>query len=407
MKFYARALALAGIAAIAACSSASNQTLPSGAAAALPQIAGNAIEVPPNTRAMCNYVPRPGEVRCYSLMRTDIPQREGVQPNVAGYGPPDLEAAYHLPHGAKNGKGQTVGVVIWYDDPNAESDVGVYRQQFGLPVCTTKNKCFKKVNEQGKKSPLPRADANASGEISLDLDMASAICPNCKIVLVEANGPFDNDLNTAEDTAVRLGADAVNNSWGGGEEGATNSHFDHPGTMIVASSGDSGYGAQQPCSYATVVCVGGTTLQRGTGTRGWTETSWRGAGSGCSARVPKPAWQTDTGCTMRSEADVSAVANPSTGVAVYDTYGSHGWVVFGGTSVASPITAGIFALAKNAKKQNYGQNLWKAGGTAKFWDITGGLSNGTCPPQYPYICTPGVGYDGVTGWGTPNGIKAY
>ncbi len=392
-----------------------NQAVPPGAAGPAAASAG-ALAAPsavsfdngiPNTRAACDFVPAPGYARCFALIRTDVLPMIGAQPNVAGYGPTDLVSAYKLPHAAKSGKGQTIAIVDAYDDPNAEADLGVYRAQFGLPACTTANKCFKKVNQSGQSSPLPRPDAGWAGEISLDLDMVSAICPNCKIVLVEASSNSFANLATSNDTGVNLGASAVSNSYGGGEQGGTNSHYDHPGHVILASSGDGGYGAQSPCSYATVICVGGTHLVRGGGTRGWTETSWRGAGSGCSAVVTKPTWQTDTGCTKRSEADVSAVADPATGVAVYDTYQAHGWQVYGGTSASSPIIAGVFGLAKNAKAQNYATKLWASGGTKKLNDVIAGPPNGTCPSGYPYICTPGTGYDGPTGWGTPHGIGAF
>lgn len=359
----------------------------------------------PNTKALCDYNPLPGQVRCFSLVRTDIAAKRGVQPNVSGYGPPDFVSAYHLPTGALAGKGQKIALVDAYDDPNAESDLQVYRSQFGLPTCSTANGCFKKVNQNGQQSNYPAGNAGWAGEESLDIDMVSAICPHCKIILVEANSNYFNDLSASEDTAIKLKANVVSNSYGGSEGYSSDPSYDHPGHVITASSGDGGYGAQQPCSLATVVCVGGTTLSRGgTGARGWTEQSWNHAGSGCSALVTKPTWQTDTGCTMRSEADTSAVA---VGAAVYDTYHAGGWEVFDGTSVSSPIIASVYGLAKNAKAQNYAQNIWVNGGTKKLYDITTGPSNGTCPSQYKYICTPGPGYDGITGWGTPHGVKAY
>jgi hypothetical protein len=407
LRLYVRTLAVASIAALAACSGgATNQNIPAGPAAGPAQVGISRLSVNqvPNTRALCDYAPPAGMARCFALVSTQFAGKKGVQPNINGYGAPDLIAAYNLPHGLKSGKGQKVGIVDAFDDPNAESDLAVYRAQYGLPACTTANKCFKKVNQQGQPSPLPRGDSGWAGEISLDLDMVSAICPHCKIILVEATSNSFSDLQTADDEAVTLKANVVSNSYGGGEGGATNVHYDHPGHIITASSGDSGYGAQQPCSYSTVVCVGGTTLARSSGGRGWTEQSWHFAGSGCSAVVTKPSWQTDSGCTMRSEADTSAVA---VGVAAYDTYQAPGWEVFSGTSISSPLIAGVFALKKNAATLNYAQQLWQAGGTAKLWDITSGPANGTCPSQYTYICTPGVGYDGITGWGTPHGTKAF
>ena len=236
--------------------------------------------------------------------------------------------------------------------------------------------------------------------------MTSAICPNCTILLVEANSNHLISLGKSVDRAVIMGANVVSNSYGGGGGGGSNSHYDHPGSVITASSGDSGYGLSSPCDYTTVVCIGGTSLYKGGGKRGWSETAWGGAGSACSHLVSKPSWQTDTGCTHRSESDVSAVADPSTGVAFYDTYPSGGWGVIGGTSVSSPIVASVFALAQNAKSQHYAAGIWAAGGTSALNDITSG-SNGTCPKKFSYICNAGPGYDGPTGWGTPNGLGAF
>jgi subtilase family serine protease len=364
----------------------------------------------PNVRAACSGVPL-GQVRCFALIRTDIAPSWGVHPNVSpkGYGPADLAAAYQLPRGPHVGEGQVFAVVDAYDDPNAEVDLKVYRAQFGLKPCTTANGCFRKVNQYGNKH-YPPPNPEWATEMSVDLDTASAACPNCKLILVEASPPaHTGDLSVAEDEAVKLGANVVSNSYGGYPETSSYSPgYDHPGHMIVAASGDGGYRYPfQPCSFASVICVGGTTLIEGIGTHKWFETAWVHAGSGCSALVPKPVWQTDVGCTMRSWSDVSADADPNTGVAFYDTYASQGWGVSGGTSVASPLIAGAYALAGNAASQNYAQGLWQAGGTSNFNDVTVGPKNGPCPSQYPYICAAGPGYDGITGWGTPHGIGAF
>jgi subtilase family serine protease len=397
-------LALASIAALAACSGgASNQTLPlaaTGGSATTMNAAGTSA----NTRPACAEIQAPGYARCYALIRTDIVATRGVQPHVSGYGPSDLQSAYNLP--TSQGKGQTIGIVDAFNDPNAESDLAVYRANFGLPGCTTKNKCFQKVGQSGSPTKLPRPDAGWAGEISLDLDMASAICPNCKIILVEASTNRLKSLAFSVDRAVKMGANVVSNSYGGGGGGGSNVHYDHPGTIITASSGDGGHRASSPCDYATVVCVGGTSLRKDGGSRGWSETAWGGAGSGCAHLVKKPAWQTDQGCPFRSEADVSAVADPSTGVAIYDTYPSGGWGVIGGTSVSSPVIASVFALAANESSLNYAQQIWEAGGSAGLNDVTSGR-NGTCKARQQYICQAGPGYDGPTGWGTPNGLAAF
>lgn len=317
-----------------------------------------------------------------------------------GYGPPDLQSAYNLPS-STNGSGMTVAIVDAYDDPNAESDLGQYRSYFGLPSCTTANGCFKKVNQNGGTS-YPTADTGWAGEIALDLDMVSAACPNCKIVLVEANSASFADLDTAENQAAAQGAQAISNSFGGSEINASDNAYNHSGVGIFASSGDSGYGASQPCSYSTVTCVGGTSLTSSAGT--WSETAWTKAGSGCSAYVAKPSWQNDTGCTARSESDIATVADPNTGVAVYLTYGTTtAWHVYGGTSAASPLVAGIYALAGSSRVSNPAQSIWNDRG-AHTRDVTSG-SNGTC--SINYICNAGPGYDGPTGWGSPQGISVF
>ena len=174
-----------------------------------------------------------------------------------GLGATDLEKAYNVQTGG--GAGVTVATVIWGDDPNAESDLAVYRSQYGLPACTTANGCFKKVDENGGTN-YPTADGETAVETSLDLDMISAGCPLCKILLVEANdtATFD-DLAQAENEAVALGAKAVSNSYGGAEdptESSADSAFNHPGTSIFASSGDSLYGASYPATSAGVIAVG-------------------------------------------------------------------------------------------------------------------------------------------------------
>jgi subtilase family serine protease len=331
----------------------------------------------------------------------------GVKPNASspsGFNPADLQSAYNLPS-ASAGSGQTVAIVDAYDDPNAESDLAVYRSQFGLPACTTANGCFKKVSQSGGTS-YPSADAGWAEEISLDLDMVSAICPNCHILLVEAKSTSFTNLGKAVNTAVSLGANTVSNSYGGSESsGETSyaSYYNHPGHIITASSGDDGYGVEVPAAYNTLVAVGGTSLSKSSNSRGWSETAWNDAGSGCSAYISKPSWQTDSGCSKRTVADVSAVADPNTGVSVYDTYGNvGGWLVFGGTSVSSPIIASVYALAGNASSVNAASSLYS--NTGSLFDVTSG-SNGSCGGSY--LCTAGPGYDGPTGLGTPNGTGAF
>ncbi|HEY6047936.1 MAG TPA: hypothetical protein VIV07_02705, partial [Sphingomicrobium sp.] len=275
-------------------------------------------------RAVCGRVAPTGSALCHAHVVTDakgviIPGRK-VTTNLtsapSGYGPADLRSAYKVT--SSGSSATTIAIVDAYGYPNAERDLGVYRTQYGLPACTTANGCFKKVNQTGG-TTYPAMDVGWAQETALDLEMASAMCPNCKILLVQASSASYSALATAENTAARLGAHAISNSYGGGEQYSNyyESAYNHAGVAITASSGDSGYGLEFPASSPHVVAVGGTSLKRASTTRGWSETVWAGAGSGCSTTYAKPAWQKDALCGRRSVADVSAVADPYTGVAVY------------------------------------------------------------------------------------------
>ncbi|HEV2371872.1 MAG TPA: S8 family serine peptidase [Streptosporangiaceae bacterium] len=325
----------------------------------------------------------------------------GLHPYTAA----DLQAAYRLPS-VTTSEHQTIALVDAYDDPNATADLTVYRKANHLPPCTVATGCLRKVNQQGQQGSYPRPDQGWALEESLDLDMASAVCPHCAILLVEARNNALRNLGAAADTAVRLGANVISNSYEAPEaQGYTvfARHYDHPGVVITAASGDSGFGvAAVPAAYATVVAVGGTTLYRSTSKRGWSETAWTGSGSGCSAYVAKPSWQHDPLCGMRTVADVAAVADPATPVNVYDSYNYTGWDDVGGTSVASPLVAGVFALAHNASSITPGPYLYAHHGD--LFDVTAG-SNGFCGGGY--LCRAGKGYDGPTGWGTPDGVGAF
>jgi len=356
--------------------------------------------LPADAREVCPQTRNPRLAYCESIVRTDVPS--GLP---SGYGPSDLQSAYNLPS-ATDGSGQTVAIVDAFDDPNAESDLFIYRNKFGLPVCSTLNGCFRKVNQKGKKHSYPPPNADWSIEISLDLDMVSAGCPNCNILLVEANSNTWGNLGKSVNEAVTLGATIVSNSYGAMGRGANPSDYNHSGVIILASGGDSGYYGnrdQEPADFPTVVAIGGTSLTRGGGGRGWTESVWAGTGSGCS-KFAKPSWQKDSGCKHRTANDIAAVADPQTGVAVYDSYQQTGWLQVGGTSVGSPLNAAVFALAGNASQLNAAESFYQPGNQQYLNDITSG-SNGSCVP--PYLCTGEAGYNGPTGWGTPNGIGAY
>lgn len=347
--------------------------------------------------------PAAGDAGCHAVRHDRLDRSGRTVPNAtpSGFGPASIRSAYGL--GASSSGGRTVAVVDAYDLPTAEADLGTYRSTFGLPACTTANGCFRKVNQSGGSTP-PRANAGWGQEIALDLDMVSATCPDCKILLVEASSTSFANLGAGVDTAARLGATAISNSYGGSDSAAT-SAYDHPGIAVTASTGDSGYGVQSPASFPGVVAVGGTSLRSASNARGWSESAWSGAGSGCSTINAKPSWQTSaTSCAKKADADVAAVADPNTGVAVYDStgyQGAKGWLVFGGTSAASPIVASVYALSGNTSGYP-ASYTWAHAGSLN--DVTSG-SNGTCPTAV--WCLAGTGWDGPTGLGTPQGTSAF
>ncbi len=328
----------------------------------------------------------------------------GLLGYIPGYHPADIQKAYALPSSSR-GYGQTIGIVVAYDDPNAVSDLAVYRSRFNLGACTQQNGCFNKIPQQNA-SGLPAGNQGWAQEASVDLDMASAVCPHCHLLLVEANSASVDDLMSAIRTAIANGATVVSNSYTALEQPSLlsyDSQLNTPGVPIVAGAGDSGFGVGWPASSAYVTAVGGTSLRRAWSARGFTDTVWSSTGSGCSAYVAKPAWQHDAGCSMRTVADVAAVADPYTGVATYDTYisGGGGWLEFGGTSVATPIIAGAYALAGNGRSIAGASFIYSH--ASALTDVSKG-SNGSCGS---YLCTGESGYDGPSGLGVPNGVGAF
>ena len=400
-------LAVTATAAVSRVSPAGPPSAPMAAPVSRPAPVPSPVAHP--ARDVCATVTRPGWVGCLSKVRTDVRARKGLLAAAAtpqGYGPSALQNAYLLPS-ATGGSGQTVAVVDAYDDPQAESDLQVYRAQYGLPACDTANGCFRKVAQDGS-AGFPPANSDWALEESLDIDMVSAICPNCHILLLEANDASLANVSAAVNEAVRLGARYVSNSYGGLEQPSqtsADSAYNHPGVVITASSGDSGYGVQYPAASPYVTAVGGTSLiQDPSVSRGWAETAWQRASSGCSAYEAKPSWQADSGCANRSVSDVSAVADPNTGVAVYDTGpGYSGWQVVGGTSVASPVIAAVYALAGTPAAGTYPASYPYAD-PSDLNDVTSG-TNGIC--GVGYLCSAGPGYDGPTGLGTPHGVSAF
>jgi subtilase family serine protease len=381
----------------------------------------------PTLRPFCTT----GPIRCESALRTDIPIVAQATAAHSGYGPADLRAAYNLATAsAKRGFGQTVAIVDAYDDPTIESDLATYRSYYGLPPCTTANGCFRKVNQDGEQGNYPPvANPDWEPEIALDVEMVSAICPNCHILLVEANSADEaiaapnpaqhSDLGASVDTAVNLGATEVSNSYGsaGVEPDSTffDHYYNHPGVAITTGTGDFDYGTAWPGTSPYVTAVGGTELTKDPSTaRGWSESVWgsafpgvlpnaaQGTGSGCSNWEPKPAWQHDAGCANRTDADVSVVAD---GVAIYDSSPEvGGWGVVAGTSIGSPFIASVYALAGNAKTIDYGSYPYSH--TSGLFDVTTG-ANMPVTTTCGYLCQAGPGYDGPTGLGTPNGISGF
>ena len=322
---------------------------------------------------------------------------------IKGLTPADLRSAYALTTASSGGK--TVALVEAFDAPKAEADLAVYRNHFGLRPCTTANGCFHKVSQTGSRTALPQPNAGWASETMLDLDMVSATCPDCTILLVETKDASFSNLATGARYAASRHPAAISNSYGGDEySGTLASAYDQPGIAVTAASGDYGYGVSAPASFPTVIAVGGTSLSR-TST-GWKAAAWSGAGSGCSAVQPKPAYQTGTKCTRKATADVSAVADPATGVAMYDSMsyqGYTGWQEFGGTSVSSPIIAAVYAQGTSTGHGTY-PGAWTWSHRTGLTDVTTG-SNGTCP-IYRW-CHATTGWDGPTGLGTPRGTASF
>ena len=327
-----------------------------------------------------------------------------------GFGPAQFHGAYNVPTASVRSD-MTIAVIVGYDNPNAKADLDVYNAAMGLPAfpscsSTVTTACFQKVKQKSSIS------TNESWilESSEDVQTTHQMCQNCKILLVEATTSQISNLMWAVDTAVSMGAQVVNTSWGFTESSTTlsnDSHFNHPGVAFVASSGDNGYGSHWPAASQYVTAVGGTTLTID-GLNNWvSETAWASGGSGCSAYETKPVFQTDTGCLKRSYADVAADADyAASGAAIYDSFGINGnfyWLKVGGTSLAAPLVSGIYALGGVTPGLQQNSLPYLHGNATNLHDVLSG-SNGSCGT---YLCNAGIGYDGPTGLGTPNGVTAF
>lgn len=371
-------------------------------------------------------------------------------PNPTGYDPTQLQHAYDLTATGPSAPA-TVAVVAPFDDPTVAADLAAYRTQFGLPACAqtlslSSPSCLTVINETGAlvtpgSTTAPAANASWALQTSAQLDAISAICPSCKLLLAEVNSESVVDLGAGVNFAADLGASVITL---GVAEPETNedpawdtAYFQHPGIAITVAAGDGGYTGtvNYPAASQYVTAVGGTTLTAAAagsctasaaGTRGWCETAWNdtsgATASGCSQFDPEPSWQVsglpsgDTACgSLRAVPDVSADADPATGIAVYDSFGVgsqsgdwQGTTGVGGTTVAAAIVAGIYALAGPAGSGTY-PAAYPYTSAAGLTDVTTGTdvpSGGTaCTPAY--LCTAGAGYDGPTGLGTPDGISAF
>jgi subtilase family serine protease len=329
-----------------------------------------------------------------------------VTPN-AGFNPvfpAQVRAAYGI-----NGFGSsstTVAIVDAFGYPNAEADLNTFRSAVGLGPCTTASGCLTIVNQGGGKDVNIPSDVGWDIEQAADLDTVTTMCPNCKIILVEAHSARLNDLAAAVRTAAAMGAHVISNSYGGGEIGTQpfEGAYNQPGIAVTASTGDAGFGVQFPASSPHVTAVGGTSLTMN-GFARVSETAWDGAGSGCSTVYPGPSWQAssnanmanNTLCSMRMAADVSADADPDTGVVIYINIPPipAGFYGIGGTSISNQIIAGIYGERGDAV--NYASKIYANSSTLN--DIISG-SNGSCSGLY--LCTAMPGYDGPTGLGTPS-----
>ena len=419
------------VAAVAATGVLSAPAIASAANHAPRQAAVTRPALPAGERYACAAAPV-GRMTCMAIIRTTAGSGfAALAGNPAAQGaltPKDLRSAYKLTTASpNNGKGRVVAIVDAFNDPHAAADLRVYRSHFHLPPCTTSNGCLRILNQKGKSSPLPRANRGWAVEESLDLDMVSAICPRCHITLIEATNSNDKNLGIAENTAIARGAKYVSNSWGNAEfqnENSLNRFFNHPGHVIVFASGDFGFGfgPTYPASLQYVTSVGGTTLLHASNGRGWTESVWGertgdrrlgGTGSGCSQIQAKPSWQRAdvnfTGaCVDRTQNDVSADANPRTGVIIYDTFTPPGVppgaLVVGGTSAATPIITATYAIAGSPVRNTYPAEYMYLK-QSRLFDVTSGV-NGICAGR-TYLCQGLPGFDGPTGLGTPNGTAAF
>lgn len=369
----------------------------------------------------CPTTPAPGEVTCLARSRpASAPSVEAmvsgararastpdsVLPLVArnqsgSYTPSDLASLYRIPSGLA--PTDTIGIIDVGSDPNTEAQMTYFRRSFQLPACSRASGCFREVAQDGS-SRLPASNAAWTTEIAIDVQAVSGICPTCHILLVDASTAAVTDMAKAVLTATQLGAKYLSLSYGSPESASTalvrNTYYSNPNVTYVAAAGDSGYGggALFPASATNVVAAGGTSVRLVNGV--WQQTAWSGAGSGCSTlhsiSTPQLQEQLSSVCSgKRAVSDVSALADPDTGMLFWR---GGQWWNGGGTSLAAPILAALYALAGNHTSP---MSVYNA--TSGLVDVTRG-STGSCVTAS--LCSAGPGWDGPTGLGTPAGPEA-
>ena len=330
---------------------------------------------------------------------------------VVGYTPMQIRHAYGLDQITNGGLNQTIGIVVAYGSPTAQNDLNVFSDNFGIPRTT-----IQIISPKGKSLST---DAGWALETSLDVQWAHAIAPKAKIVLSIAPTPSLSNLLSAVDAAVTAGAKVISMSWGSGEfstEAQQDSHFSTTGVSYFAASGDSGStaGTMWPAASSKVTAVGGTTPSLDSnGNLTSAETAWSGSGGGFSLYITRPSYQNGwQPSANRAYPDVALVANPSTGVAVFDSTpynGSAGWWQVGGTSASSPMWAASVAIGNELRSikgktslSGVGAAVYNLAGSVSslgaslysnyFYDVTSGNTGN-------YSATPK--YDETTGLGTP------
>ena len=390
-----RKIVLSGLAAGAI--AASGLAAVSPGAAASPS---NDVASPVHTVRACTAHPAPGEVACLAIAVADADGNMITYDTdpLVGFNAADIRAAYNLDGISSHGR--TVAIIDAYGYSTLEADLAEFRDTNKLPPCTIKNGCLTIQDERGG-NDLPPDNSGWDLEQALDVDMVSAACPDCKIAVFQGKAPNLKSLGHAVNTAAKTkGVVAISNSYGGGN-GHNRAYYDHPGIAITASTGDSGFtGGLYPAADTHVIAVGGTSVFKDGTKRGFHETAWAGAGSGCSRYNVQPPYQrkVETGCQTDATADVSGAADPGNGgLMIY--FNGH-FTQVGGTSESSPLIAAVYALS--GRTTGYPGKI-PYNNADELYDVTAG-SNGSCGPP---ICDSGEGWDGPTGIGTPNGVAGF